>query len=395
MTFSPETVPLTAAIVAAVVVLLMTVFALRALLMRKRKRAAESRGEELHELYARAVDERNQLAEAYASLQRRQEEYLDSLKSHYDRLVAEYRRYRKSYLAARDKGRRLELDLAGARRATTDAEKISRQLAAELDEERRRSHEQHSRTHAQQQEREAHLDSLRARLDEHDRLVAERERLSRELEHTRAMLERERAGAESTNALESQRRDLMIRVELLQSRIDELEPLRQENDSLKEELRELRAARDDAARLSAENTALRAKGVTIEQPERPGTIRMPAGTARSLDVVIKGVSGDKNNRGAVLADTIGLPVAGHGESVDGLAAMAAVFATVDEKIHGLVPFGRLLRLEAVDENDLTLCVQPVGIFSDPLLLTTLSVGPGPGGKRLAKLIESVDRGRVD
>ena len=122
---------------------------------------------------------------------------------------------------------------------------------------------------------------------------------------------------------------------------------------------------------------MRAKGIVIEKPPKHETVQMTSGLIGFLNQLLANISKEGNYRGAVVADEIGLPVAGQGESVDGLAGTAAVFSEINERLHGLIPFGPVKTISASDDNGLTLTVQPLHVLSDPLLLAMLTVGPPP------------------
>ncbi len=75
----------------------------------------------------------------------------------------------------------------------------------------------------------------------------------------------------------------------------------------------------------------------------------------------------------MLADELGLVVAGGGEHADALAALSAMHDELARRVGGLLPLGTLARISLVDENGLYFTTQPVMTDVGRLLLATVTV----------------------
>jgi predicted regulator of Ras-like GTPase activity (Roadblock/LC7/MglB family) len=92
-------------------------------------------------------------------------------------------------------------------------------------------------------------------------------------------------------------------------------------------------------------------------------------------------------RGAVVADGAGLVIAASGGDGEALAAAAAVFVeSAGRVLRSVLPLGTLQNLSVVDENDVTIAALPLAVGDHPLILATLSDGPGPDPASLRAVV---------
>lgn len=102
-----------------------------------------------------------------------------------------------------------------------------------------------------------------------------------------------------------------------------------------------------------------------------------AGTAASGDVLRELLERETRQGGvaaAVIADTLGLVVAGQGELCEALAAYGAVLAGVGDKTREALAFNQVHKLTVQDERT-TLTVRPIATAHDQFTLVTLTCAP--------------------
>ncbi|MGD9200576.1 MAG: hypothetical protein PVI26_03355 [Chitinispirillia bacterium] len=192
--------------------------------------------------------------------------------------------------------------------------------------------------------------------------------------------------SEHTKTLENEKNELAIKVEVLLKKVNEIESLRKENEELKIKNKEFEIMRSKVHEIEAENAALRSKGLIIESISKPETLKIKSGLSKALGQIVKKLTKSKDSRGVVVADELGLPVAGTSNNLNALAGMAAIFSIIDERIHTMLSLGKLEKLIIVDENNLTLTIFPFTILKERLMLTTLTLGSGPETSKVLKLI---------
>jgi predicted regulator of Ras-like GTPase activity (Roadblock/LC7/MglB family) len=118
-----------------------------------------------------------------------------------------------------------------------------------------------------------------------------------------------------------------------------------------------------AYRAARAETAAHAEEQRVYQP-----------TLASGDVLRKILARETRNggmAGAVIADDLGLVVAGQGELCEALAAYGAVLAGVGAKTRELLPFEQLRKVTVQDDRT-TLTVRPIATADDHFTLVTLS-----------------------
>ncbi len=281
----------------------------------------------------------------------------------------------------------LKAKLSAAHRKLAEAESEKTTLSGELQRVREELASRSDGAAASAREEELHRElALKTeKFDEQVRYLEKLEETNRELASQAKILEDEMkrlADLESTN------QELSIKSERLQDRIREMESLKEENRTLKSNLVELEASHNEIARLKKENAKLNSMGIVIQEPPKPSTVlASPDGFGGACQNVVNQLSKPKTSRGVVLADELGLLIAGTGDHTESMAAMAAIFSTMSERVGSILPFSEIDQITIANMDKLTLTMQPYEIASDKLIVTALSVGPGPTREEVTELIK--------
>lgn len=189
-----------------------------------------------------------------------------------------------------------------------------------------------------------------------------------------------------------ERTDLAIQVEVLSERIKEVERLREELAAATEQAAEAENLRMQLEALSAETADLRSQGVISQASPRPALqSKQGAGFGGSLQAIVDEISGRETMRSAAVADEAGFVVVGTGSETEAMAALAASFADFGNRVQTILPLSAPRTLSVADGNALTFSAQPFNTSTGPLILTTLSVGPGPDAKTVDDLIRKISR----
>jgi predicted regulator of Ras-like GTPase activity (Roadblock/LC7/MglB family) len=182
------------------------------------------------------------------------------------------------------------------------------------------------------------------------------------------VLERERADAKTRE------RDLEARMKRAEL---ELEGAVGEGDRLQQSLNEAQA------RLAA----MRARAPAAQVPEPlPEIVAGDGDLGKRLGGILVHLSQIQGARGAVVADEHGLLVAGADDGGDGLAALAALFDEMAERVSRMTDFGELRRVTLRDCNSLAIAIQAIPIDRERLFLVSLSAGPGMEMEQLDAVI---------
>jgi DNA repair exonuclease SbcCD ATPase subunit len=215
--------------------------------------------------------------------------------------------------------------------------------------------------------------------------LEEKEAESRELQQERSSW-RERQAEFEERTLEltarireqnNERQALLVELEGLTPRLAELDQCRERLGVLESSLAEMDALKKTIGHLRNENSRLRSLELVHGVSPHLQLTPSPGRLAQSLNKLIEDLNTREGARGAVVADENGFLAAGAGDHMEALAAIAALYDQIAEKVPDMLPVGKLARVDIVDENDLTIAVQPLPVDTDRLLLVSLSVGPGP------------------
>jgi hypothetical protein len=223
------------------------------------------------------------------------------------------------------------------------------------------------------------------KLDKQVRYVAELEDSNRELRFEVERLEEEFT---RLSDIEGANLELSIRAQRLDEQQKDFESMREENRNLMAALSEMDVVRREHERLLKENARLTSMGIVLGTPALQVSVpAFAAGLGGTFQKLVERLSGSGNSRGVVLADDLGLLVAGTGEHTESMAAMGAVFSTVTQRMESIFPIGQISQIVIENADELTITMQPYEIGPDKLILTSLSVGPGPDRKDVVGLIE--------
>jgi hypothetical protein len=181
--------------------------------------------------------------------------------------------------------------------------------------------------------------------------------------------------AEGAAAADDERRELTVRVGVLEGRLREAEHLREENASLRASLRD-RALLEEKLRvaerqLTAPGEAPKPIAVSPKGPAVDGSRR------EKLRRILAALGAHGGVRAALFADDLGFPVESVGEHTDSLAALSGVLAGAAVKARQLLPIGPAARIAMSDDHDLTVTVRRHPTDWGPLALVTLSQGAAP------------------
>jgi predicted regulator of Ras-like GTPase activity (Roadblock/LC7/MglB family) len=139
---------------------------------------------------------------------------------------------------------------------------------------------------------------------------------------------------------------------------------------------EIDELKNEVARLTAENESLRASA--LGAPVLP---RRPAGTSRTdlivpevLKRMVDRIARLDNVRGAAVAETSGLVLAGSGELADALAAFSAYMRDAASRSHRLLPLRATEEVVVRDSYGLVFSTQVLGRPEAELALVTLALG---------------------
>lgn len=180
--------------------------------------------------------------------------------------------------------------------------------------------------------------------------------------------------------LEDDRQDLLVQLERLTPRLAEVDRYRRRVEALEADLLECDDLRRQIDTLRRENTRLESLELIHQTPKAAPARSLEETSAvfgDTLDSLLASVTSSQGSRGAVIADEDGFLVAGIGDHLDALGVVAALCDEMAGKVPGMLPVSAMKRTEIVDENDVTIRVEPFAIASDRLILVSLSVGPGP------------------
>ena len=236
--------------------------------------------------------------------------------------------------------------LAAAAARVRDAEDAVRTAARFGDDSRRKGDEARSLS--------AKVDDLKSQLDDATRRAA---------------------GADVLRNAEEERRELTVRVTVLEGRLREAEHLREENATLRASLRD-RALLEERLR-AAERQLTAPSGPPPSASSIPRAQPVDGSGREKLHRILASLSAQTGVRSALFADDLGFPVESIGEHAEPLAALSGVLAAAAIKARQLLPLGPAARIVLVDERDVTVTARRHASDWGPLALVTLTQGPAP------------------
>ena len=204
---------------------------------------------------------------------------------------------------------------------------------------------------------------------------------ARELEQSQGRVrELEAQLAERTQAM----RELSSKNEQLAGRIADAEGLRADYVRLRTTATESEFLKSEVVRLeeALKESKIAALGAATRSraPVRHarGSIRIPNVPGRPIGESLATVMdrfADAGTRSIAIADTLGFPLASHGEDGVSLAAYAALLIESANRAKQFLPVGRTSAIEIVDEHGARISVWTFDVEPDQLLLADLAVSP--------------------
>ncbi|MFW6324565.1 MAG: hypothetical protein ACOC0U_05820 [Desulfovibrionales bacterium] len=216
----------------------------------------------------------------------------------------------------------------------------------------------------------------------------EKEELATALHMAREDLKAREEELERLSDIEEKNRDLSLKAELLNEQLRDLQTIQEENQSLKAQLGELDSLHKELERLKKENSRLQSLGIVLkEPPAKPKISPSTESLGQAYQDVVSKLSQDDSSRGVVMADELGLLIAGTGDHMEAMAAMAAVYSNVSNRIESMLPFGEIEQVVIENTEKLTITMQPYVVDADRVIITALTVGPGPTREYVTQVVK--------
>jgi hypothetical protein len=189
---------------------------------------------------------------------------------------------------------------------------------------------------------------------------------------------RSAAGADLLRDADAQRRDLTVRIGVLEGRLRDAEHLREENAALRATVRDrgileekLRAAQHQ---LSAPEDWEPPESASTPSPRAP---HVDGSWREKLRSTLASLARHEGVRAALFADDLGFPVEAAGAYAEPLAALSGILAGAAVKARQLLPLGPAARIVIVDDREVTITTRRRATDYGPLALVTLTEGPSP------------------
>jgi myosin heavy subunit len=233
-------------------------------------------------------------------------------------------------------------------------------------------------------------ESVRRKEDDFERLKDEKATLAEKM----MMLEKERDALKQEidghkNA-QDDRTDLALRINVLEEQLRELEQLREDNLRLKSHREENESLRKEIEQLQEDNANYQSLELVAKAPPKPKITFEESsedeGMGNTLQRLVEKLSQDISGRATVLADELGLVVAGIGDNADAMPPSRPSSRRSTAESAACCRSGRLQQLLLVDENQLTYSAQPFKAVGGELVLATLTAGLPPTRERLIELL---------
>ncbi len=244
---------------------------------------------------------------------------------------------------------------------------------------------------AERSETSRQIAELKENTGESGDLKAENEKLFAELAEAKSQVEGLTYKVNSLDNVREKNKDLSVKVEMLTEQVEALERLREENRRLKSQTRAVKEMESEIKALQSENEKLHSMKIFWDAPPQPVLPFSEEGLGAMFQQIVNRLCESEKSRGAVLADELGLLVAGVGDHAEPMAGMAAVFSEISTNLKTMLPFGKIDHLSIVNQSDLTLTMRPLSVAADKyeLVLATLSVGEGPGRGTIENLMQEI------
>jgi prefoldin subunit 5 len=201
--------------------------------------------------------------------------------------------------------------------------------------------------------------------------------------------------------LEEKNKDLNNELNLLKSQLKDLDHLRTENHSLNERLTELETLKKQVEAMKREKNrakdALKFADELVQFKASSSEDIIPSEVSSKYEslgetfrAIVNQISKLEGSCGVVVADKLGLLIAGIGDHTDSMAGMAGVYSEIDNRVSSLIPFGDIDAVKITNMHNLTITIQPFEMDSEKLILTTLAKGDGLDYKTITQLTKQDD-----
>jgi hypothetical protein len=215
------------------------------------------------------------------------------------------------------------------------------------------------------------------------------------LEEARRIQDASNQKIEQMGQLYNEKQDLALKVELLEERLKAYEELQEENQALKVRVKEFSQLEAKIESLESENLELRSMAIAMEEAPKP--IINPTskktvsydGLGEVFENIVTRLSAGETSRGTVMADELGLLIAGTGQHMESLAVMAALFSEMYSKMKSIFPIGSVDCFEIINTQKITIRIFPILIASNNLLIVSMSVGAGPDRTAINNLLSEI------
>ncbi len=241
----------------------------------------------------------------------------------------------------------------------------------------------------QQKELRAKDAELQRKTDALGEAEAQNEKLRTELQEAKSRVQELTDTVNSMEASEAGKKDLSLQVSRMSEQLEELETLKQENRELQSYKNTAKELEAEVKELKSENAKLHSMKIFWDAPPQPVVPVSKEGLGQMFQLMVNRLSESRKARGAALADELGLMVAGTSDHAEALAGMGAVLTETNATLESMLPFGTIDHVKIVNQNELTLMMRPVTISGNDLILSTLTVGEGPGRNEVEKLLREI------
>ncbi len=189
--------------------------------------------------------------------------------------------------------------------------------------------------------------------------------------------------------LEQKNQDLIEKLEFLKSQHQDIERLQVDNQELKEQILELEALKGQLKALKVEKARASAAAPASADSTKVRPFSKHKEFEKSLKGMVNQIAQLEGAKGVVVADKLGGLIAGTGEHMDKMAAMASIYAEMDQRISTLIPFDEIDVIKIQNTDQLTLSMHPFSIDSENLILSTFTNGNSPDRGAITELTEKV------
>ena len=188
--------------------------------------------------------------------------------------------------------------------------------------------------------------------------------------------------------LEKENEELTNQLNFLNNQIKESERLRVENQDLMAKLSQLESSEENVNALNMDKTppSLTDTGQS-QSVARLADATSQEGLGKAFQTIVNQISQLDGSRGVVVADELGLLIAGIGDHMDRMAGMAAIFSEINTRVSALIPFGNIGSIRIKNMEDMHISMQPFSMDSEKVILAIYATGDGPDQDTITQLTQ--------